>query len=716
MAIYKTPPSDFSAAPVSSTSIRLSWQNQSLYYAVKVYRNGTFLIQLDGEDTSYLDTGLSPNTQYYYHVSVVYYDLTESGLVGPSYATTYPTLSPPLNLAGQAFGSFIDLTWQPVSLYANAIEIWRDSGSGYSLLTSVWANQDFYRDATANTPGTYKYKTRAKVGAEYSGYSDEITVVQYGGPNAPTTGQQVAAFSDAVIISWQAPSAGAPVDGYVVYDSSDTEIVSLPATITSAYLDGLNPSTQYTFKVKAKNGAGLSSALTVQATTGDWYSEKKIDYLARNSRVRPVFGFLIDTGSTIYAWTSSYHSAFDSYVQYPNFLRVENFSYKTVIQPPYQAGLIGGSGEVSIFNCLNNQAGFFDSLLNSVDFLGKKCRLLFGDESFGSINNFIPFNGGIISGIKIEKEIITFTFSDPFSLLEQDIELPKNSDDDYVPILYGYSEIKGYIANPEQRKIKFVSHAVYDVLSVKKNGVQIDGSHWRKNLADGSIVFDSTITIDEKDEFIAHVGGKRNNANEIIYSAKDILADLLGDNLSLFDAAYFSLLKNSGNLIVEINQPQPVIELIKRIITTIMAGVYVAGDRARIVPWQTRETGISFSDYEIQKCRTERDAAYQIRQASVRYSTSSDVPAENEISQIFTTVSVGEKIELEIFGDMTAAQAVLGFLQQNGSKTKIEIDLPFLSVALRPLELINTPSGTIQIESVENNLVANTSVIIGVKQ
>jgi len=723
MAQSKIPPSNLTATPTSPYSVRLNWQNNGDYYQIKIYyglsgQGVNYLTSIDGSETNYSVGNLQASTAYDFKISVVYFDLTESSLIGPVSATTYPVLSPPQSLQGFPHGNCIDLTWNSISLSGDYIEIWRDAGAGYSLLSTTWLNQEFYRDTTATAAQQYKYKLRVKSGSYYSDYSSELIVTQYGAPNAPSNGVQLKAFSDSVIIGWQAPTSGAVVDGYIILDSSDTEIVRVPSKITSAYLSGLNSNTSYTFKVKAYNGAGSSSAITINTTTADWYSEKKLDYLARNSKLQLVFAFIIETGSMTYCWTSEAHSAFDSYTCYHGTLKADNFSYQKVIQPFYKPGLVGITGEVSIFNMKDGKTGVFDSLLNSVNFLGAKCRLVFGDRSFSSIDDFFTFSGGLISEIKIEQDIIQFSFLDPFSCLDSNITLNKNANDEYIPVLYGYNWITGYVVDASKKKIKFVDHAVKDITAVQINGVNQITDNWKVNLQDGAIVFGSSVTLTDKDIITAYVAGKRNGALELINSPADIIIDLLGNNISLFDIPYLvDYKRNAGQISFSIDYTETYIEVIKRLLSSTQAGVYTAGDKARIKYWQTKSTGISISADEYSKLKTEIKSEDQIYQVKVGYALNSDIPEEQKKIYVFgSTSAIGEKIELSIYGSEAGADSLANTISNYAQKTAVELELPFLMITLEPLEIITTPSGDMMIEKIENNLIENKSMITGRKQ
>ncbi|MFB6291432.1 MAG: fibronectin type III domain-containing protein [Candidatus Bipolaricaulia bacterium] len=81
-------PSNLKASPKSPSEIKLTWNdNSDNEDGYRVYRNGEEIVALGPNTTSYLDTGLNPNSSYSYEVSA-YNSSGESGLASSGTVTT----------------------------------------------------------------------------------------------------------------------------------------------------------------------------------------------------------------------------------------------------------------------------------------------------------------------------------------------------------------------------------------------------------------------------------------------------------------------------------------------------------------------------------------------------------------------------------------------------------------------------------------------------
>ncbi|MEI6743537.1 MAG: fibronectin type III domain-containing protein, partial [bacterium] len=113
---------------------------------------------------------------------------------------------------------------------------------------------------------SYTFKVAAKNVAGTGGYSDESNaatprVV----PGAPTNVEAAANDEGVIALTWSAPefTGGAPLTGYVVQACTGQNCVEVAqinsATTTSASINDLVTGTLYTFKVAAKNIAGIGA-------------------------------------------------------------------------------------------------------------------------------------------------------------------------------------------------------------------------------------------------------------------------------------------------------------------------------------------------------------------------------------------------------------------------------------------------------------------------
>jgi phosphodiesterase/alkaline phosphatase D-like protein len=276
-------PSGLSASAVSSTQINLSWtDNSGNEDGFKIERSlsaasGFLQIAAVGANvTTYSDTGVGPDTTYYYRVCA-YNEAASSAYSNTASATTSQVVpAPPTNLtAAPASTSEIDLSWTDNADNESGFKVERSlsATSGFSQVAVVGENVTSHRD-TGLSPGTaYCYRVRAYNGAGNSAYSNVAMTNTFDTPPAPPTGLTATAVSSSQIdLAW--------VDNADNEDSFDIErslsagsgfavVASVGANVTSYQDTGLNASTTYYYKVRARNTAGASGySATVSATTG----------------------------------------------------------------------------------------------------------------------------------------------------------------------------------------------------------------------------------------------------------------------------------------------------------------------------------------------------------------------------------------------------------------------------------------------------------------
>ncbi|MDR0657268.1 MAG: fibronectin type III domain-containing protein [Treponema sp.] len=171
-------PQGLTAQAVSQTSIRLTWTpvDGASYY--KLYRTkdsswGEYaLIDSSVSNSTYLDTGLSANTTYYYKVSA-HAGSTSSSSTNPASATTNSDSPPPSQLStptGLATApvnnnKFIQLSWNNIeNAYGYRIYVSFSSGGTYTLMSSTTDTGTLITSWGANVPlesGTYYFKVKA---------------------------------------------------------------------------------------------------------------------------------------------------------------------------------------------------------------------------------------------------------------------------------------------------------------------------------------------------------------------------------------------------------------------------------------------------------------------------------------------------------------------------------------------------------------------------
>ena len=299
------PPRDLTATAVSSSAIDLSWSppgsgGSSAITGYRIERSSTRTGGWsDLEDdtgntrTTYRDTGLSPNTTYYYRVSAINSFATGD----PSNvddATTEPDVpDAPGRLTAQARGiSVIELDWRapsssgtsPVTGYQ--IQWSRRATGGWDDLEDDTGNARTTYQDTGLAPNTTRYyRVRAISGAGPSAWSnvahattDDLTV-----PGAPTsmratTPALALGGATQIQLSWTRPSndGGSPITGYRIERAATrggpwrihVSSTGSGACARCTYTDrGLSPNTTWFYRVRALNAQGQGSPSNVDDAT-----------------------------------------------------------------------------------------------------------------------------------------------------------------------------------------------------------------------------------------------------------------------------------------------------------------------------------------------------------------------------------------------------------------------------------------------------------------
>ena len=283
------PPRDLTATAVSSSAIELSWSppgsgGSSAIIGYRIERSrtrtggwGEIEDDTGNTRTTYRDTGLSPNTTYYYRVSAINSFATGD----PSNiddATTEPDVpDAPGRLTAQARGiSVIELAWRAPSSSGTSrvtgYQIqWSSRGTGgwRDLEDDTGNTRTTYQDTNLAPNTTRYYRVRAISGAGSSAWSnvadattDDLTVP--GAPRSLTVSPNGLKGSTELRLSWAAPvdSGGSPITGYrieraVVRGGAWIIHVASTGSATTTYLDtGLTPNTTRFYRVRALNAQG----------------------------------------------------------------------------------------------------------------------------------------------------------------------------------------------------------------------------------------------------------------------------------------------------------------------------------------------------------------------------------------------------------------------------------------------------------------------------
>jgi subtilisin family serine protease len=177
-----SPPGNLSATALSSTTISLTWTDNSsgetgFKVEKKTSSGGSYseIADLAANVASYSDTELSEATTYYYRVRA-YSDSGNSAYSNEANDTTYP--GAPSHLSASAPSrAWVNLRWTDNSSGETGFKIERKgtSGGSYSEIDSVAADVGSYSDTNVGSSTTYYYRVGAYSSSGHSSYSDEVS-------------------------------------------------------------------------------------------------------------------------------------------------------------------------------------------------------------------------------------------------------------------------------------------------------------------------------------------------------------------------------------------------------------------------------------------------------------------------------------------------------------------------------------------------------------
>ena len=179
-------PTNLTASAISSSEINLTWtdnsDNEDGFKLERKELGGTYteIKTLAVNVTSYSDTGLNPDTTYYYRIRA-YNSFGHSDYSNEANTTTKPAgtaPSKPSNLTGIANStSEISLTWTDNSGNEDGFKLERKAeGGSYTEIKTLSSNATSFTDSSVSPDKTYTYRVRSFNSIGYSDYSNEVSV------------------------------------------------------------------------------------------------------------------------------------------------------------------------------------------------------------------------------------------------------------------------------------------------------------------------------------------------------------------------------------------------------------------------------------------------------------------------------------------------------------------------------------------------------------
>ena len=281
-----TAPGTLSATAAGPTRIALSWGPASepggmisQYLIERCQGSGcsafALIASVGASTTAYTDAGLAAATAYTYRVRA------EDSLNTPgpysnaaTTSTSAATPSAPGTLTGSPAGSTsISLSWGAASEQGGTLTdylVERCMGAGCTAFTQIaMVNVPItsYADGglAGSTPYSYRVRVRDRGGATgpYSNVASTSTAA--GAPGAPAGLKASATGASTIALSWSAASeAGGTVGQYLIERCSGAactafaQIASVGASVTSFTDTGLSGSTNYSYRVRARDTAGAN--------------------------------------------------------------------------------------------------------------------------------------------------------------------------------------------------------------------------------------------------------------------------------------------------------------------------------------------------------------------------------------------------------------------------------------------------------------------------
>lgn len=166
-------------ATSEETTITLQWQDNNTTetgFTIQRSTGGNWqqITTVGANTTSFNDTGLQPNTHYYYRVHT-YNDSTQSAYSNVAEATTDSNINAPTDLTATADVTTIALQWKDNSTNETGFEVEQWDGQNWQTIHTTNPNVTTYTDSNLQPLTTYYYRVRAVQDSATSAYSNIVS-------------------------------------------------------------------------------------------------------------------------------------------------------------------------------------------------------------------------------------------------------------------------------------------------------------------------------------------------------------------------------------------------------------------------------------------------------------------------------------------------------------------------------------------------------------
>ena len=711
MGLYD--PTDFRAIPITTTSVKLTWQNKAIYSVIEITCvELEETVKLYKNQSQYIWPALTPGETYTFRLEACYY---ETGIWSdPLFAmiTMGETGSPPQNLEIRKWHTYAELSWFSLELNLDAIEIFRSDGDhvyGETALDSVPPNVEFFRDTSPLAHCWYK--VRYRVGESYSDWSNEV---EYIAPEAPADVTNFVAeeiWADHVVLSWAEPTTGDLPSGYTLYlKVGDLWLSqgSLPYGWNHVLFEGLSPETSYQFRIKSVGPGGGSAGVELTVQTISLAESLELEKSTSESRQ-----FRLTIGEPAKVVVFSGETGTDD--AYPfQLIETEELTLRLGGEL-FSDNIQSGGGQVVISAIIGEDETALEETFLDFNLIGER---LFLDVIIG--DNVHRVGGGLISSVELKDHKITISYDDAMTAKVGTIT-PEKIGDEIVPEIWGWADVNLIEVDALKKKYKAASHRIKGIDMLWQNEALISSSNYFVNYSTGEVTFGPGVTIEEKDIFTARVNGHVDARDYVRQNPADILSYYLGE---FFDKKLSSpTFRSDGGLTLYpiymcVDDDIPVSEMVGRICRQLGLLAWQGPDGLVIRKANsTRPTDIYIQpDLEIIKS-AERIVSQEnlCSRIIVHYGQQVSIPDENRIEKTYR--AIGKEKEYEIWGSLNDAYDLVEtiFPAWDG-KERWSFSLPYILWNLWPGKVVEFETGEkIVIENIEFQFSKNQTNISGVK-